>query len=347
LKTLFFLTSGFGDNLLALPLALELAEKTSLTVVAPAGPQADFFARCLPGVPVIRHNKSSGSFAKILWAGLSSDWVYPIGACTRGLRLLHLAAIHRRAIGFTSLNSSKAWQAEIGLQTALMPDLAKRAWKNNLRLLRPLGLDARRGWDDYVKILRPRLTVETPAPSRLVIHPGSAKYAGGIEKYKRWPVDRFAAVADRLLASGRFKSAAWILGPDDEDLEGGVKSAIGKAARGSEMEIVSYRKFGGSLIDLGGWLGASGHMLTNDSGLAHLASLYGTPLTALSSGLGQPSYTGQNGSASAVIMEPTECYGCAVGISTADAEKFTCEHDWACMDRITIEKVATAIASTN
>ena len=228
MKTLLFLTSGFGDNLLTLPLALELAEKTELTAVVPKGPQAEFFARCLPHVPFIRHDRSPLSFLRILKAGLTRTWVFPIGACTRGLRLLPLFAPHQRAIGFTSLNSSKAWQAEIGLRTALMPDLARRAWKNNLRLLPLLGLDSRRGWDSYVEILRPRLSAGRVEKERLVIHAGSAKYAGGIERYKRWPIDRFATVADRLLAVGRFKTVAWIVGPEDDDLEPGIRLDVAR-----------------------------------------------------------------------------------------------------------------------
>lgn len=345
MKTLAFLTSGLGDNLLALPLALELEEKTEATFVVPAGPQAEFFARCLPKARLVSHDRSARSFARIWAAGAGARWIYPIGSCTRAVRLLPLLRPGRHAVGFTSLNSAGAWQAEVGLETAFMPDLARRAWKNNLKLLAPLGLSSNRTWDDYVAMLEPRLPAEAACPERLVIHAGSARYAGGIERYKRWPVDRFAAVADRLLETGAFREAHWIVGPDDADLEPLVTRAIAAAPRGAGMKLVSYREFGGSLLKLYAYLRSAGHMLTNDSGLAHLASLAGTPLTAISSGLGQPSYTGQNGRRSQVLVNETECYGCAVGISTADAERFQCVADWACMDRISVERVIAAVES--
>jgi hypothetical protein len=157
-KTLLFLTSGFGDNLLTLPLALELEEKTDLTFVVPSGPQEKFFTNCLPNARPHPYNRGFFSLLRVLITGWGRDiWLYPIGACTRKLRLIHLLAFFRPAYGFTSLNSEKSWQAEIGLNACYMPDLAKRAWKNNLRLLGSLSLVTERGWDDYVKILSARL----------------------------------------------------------------------------------------------------------------------------------------------------------------------------------------------
>ena len=44
-------------------------------------------------------------------------------------------AFWRRAVGFTSLISKGAWLVEFGIDECLLPDLANRAWKNNLRLL--------------------------------------------------------------------------------------------------------------------------------------------------------------------------------------------------------------------
>ncbi|MBV9079788.1 MAG: hypothetical protein JO102_01575 [Elusimicrobia bacterium] len=346
MKTLTFLTSGLGDNLLTLPLALELEQSTDAAFVVPAGPQVEFFSTCLPRARIIAHDRSVSSFVRIWSAGAGRRWIYPIGSCTRAVRLLPLLRPGRHAIGFTSLNSAGAWQAEIGLETALMPDLAKRAWRNNLRLLPLLGLGSTRTWDDYVTILAGRLPPAPSDPGRLVIHAGSARYAGGIERYKRWPIERFAAVAERFLNRGEFADVHWILGPDDEDLREPVERAIAAARGRTPMRIVSYREFGGSLVKLFAYLKGAGHMLTNDSGLAHLASLGGTPLTSVSSGLGQPSYTGQNGERSTVVMEPTECYGCAVGISAADAAKFRCGFDWACMDRITVDRVTEAVEAS-
>jgi hypothetical protein len=339
-RTLLFLTSGFGDNLLALPLALELEEKTRLTCVAVKGPQADFFRRCLAGARIIDYDRALPNVVSILKAGFPAGvvWVYPIGACARGLRLLHLPAFYRLAIGFTSLVARNAWQAELGIDVCLLPDLAKRAWRNNLRLLPLLNLQTSRDWEDYTLQLKSRLTTAPRVAERLVIHAGSAHYAGSLERYKRWPLERFIHVAGMLLRDGRFKEVCWVVGPDDAELEAPLLRL------GSPHRLVSYKEFGGSLLAMGEFLSSAGHLLTNDSGLAHLASLYDVPLTAISSGIGQPSYTGQNGRRSQVIIEPTDCYGCCVGVSEEEARKFECRRDWACMDPITAERVAKAVA---
>ena len=344
-SSLLFLTSGFGDNLLGLPLAIELEEKTRLTIVTPAGPQTEFFARCLPQARAISYDKSWRSLIQILKTGWSCQvWIYPVGACTRKLRLLHLLAPFRPAFGFTSMNSHKAWQAEIGLKICIPPDFARRAWKNNLRLLPFLDLDLpRRLWLDYEEILRPRLKDSPRNGRRLIIHAGSARYSGNLERYKRWPLARFFKVAESLLQQKAFDTVDWVLGPDDVDLLPSLEELRRQSLWNSQMSLVSHTNFQGSLIKMGEYLSSAGYLLSNDSGLAHLASFYDVPMTVIMSGLGEPSYSGENNARCQLIIEPTECYGCAMGISAPQAEKFECPFEWACMDQITPERVLHSI----
>jgi len=346
MKTLLFITSGLGDNLITLPLALELEEKTQLTAVAPAGAQWEFFSACLPRSRVIAYDGSIASMITILKKGWASQaWVYPVGVSTRRVRWLHWLALFRRAIGFTSFVSRKAWLVELGFDDCLVPDLAKRGWKNNLRLLPLLGLTASKTWEDYIRILRPRLKRMPRKEHSLIIHAGSARYPGGLERYKRWPLERFFEVVSALLRSGAFREACWVLGPDDETLEPGLKDLIERSSHARQMSILSTRRSKMSLLETGSFLSSAGYLLSNDSGLAHLASLYEVPMTTLISGLGEPAHTAQNGSLSQILIEPTECYGCAVGISREDALRFQCHHEWACMDRITAGKVQKSISS--
>jgi hypothetical protein len=339
--TLLFLTSGFGDNLLALPLALELEEKTHLTCITLQGPQSEFFAQCLPNARHLVYDRSRSGLLPLLKAGIQDvTWVYPIGACARGLRLLHLAAIFRTAIGFTSLVARKAWQAEIGLDVCLLPNLAQPAWRNNLRLLQLLNLGTSRTWEDYTAILNSRLPTEKRIPDRLLIHPGSAHYAGRLERFKRWPLERFKAIADSLISDHQFKEVCWVLGPEDMELEEPLRKLFSDAP---EHRLISYKEFGGNLLSMGRFLSSAGQALTNDTGLSHLATLYNVPLTSILSGIGQPSYTGQSGTNTQLVIQKTPCQGCCVGISNEEAERFECHYDWACMNLITTERVLDVI----
>jgi ADP-heptose:LPS heptosyltransferase len=126
-------------------------------------------------------------------------------------------------------------------------------------------------------------------------------------------------------------------------MEPALAALIQASPSAQAMSIVNSREFGCDLLKMGEFLSSARYMLTNDSGLAHMATLYGVPMTSLTSGLGQPSYTGQNGSGVDLIMHPTECYGCAVGISTTEAEAFRCDYDWACMNKISTETVVDSV----
>jgi ADP-heptose:LPS heptosyltransferase len=79
----------------------------------------------------------------------------------------------------------------------------------NLRLARAIGLPA--GSDD-LEYWIPDSWRRNRIAGTLGIHPGSMAWKGN--ESKRWPYDRFAALARRYVASGR--SVRFFLGPHEE-----------------------------------------------------------------------------------------------------------------------------------
>jgi heptosyltransferase-2 len=100
---------------------------------------------------------------------------------------------------------------------------------------------------------------------------------------KRWPVEYFAALAQRLARDGY---AVWLLGsPNDRD----VAAAVLAARPEPVMEIVDLtgRTDLGTAIDL---MSTASLVVSNDSGLMHAAAAVDAPLVALF-GSSSPAYT--------------------------------------------------------
>ena len=102
-----------------------------------------------------------------------------------------------------------------------------------------------------------RPPVAGPAPGAVVVHPGAA--AGS----RRWPVDRFAAVAAALRADGH--RVVVTAGPSERDLA---------AAVGAEV-------VGPDLLGLAALVADAALVVCGDTGVGHLATAYGTPSVLL------------------------------------------------------------------
>ncbi len=105
-----------------------------------------------------------------------------------------------------------------------------------------------------------------PRDSALVVlHPG----AGSARK--RWPAERFAALAERLAARGY--AVAVTCGPSDEE----AVSHVRRHLREARVDILD----GLALEDLAAVLARARLVVGNDSGVTHLAALAGAPTLAL------------------------------------------------------------------
>jgi heptosyltransferase-2 len=97
---------------------------------------------------------------------------------------------------------------------------------------------------------------------------------------KRWPARHFAALARRLAAQGR---AVWLVG-SAKDAQAGAEIA---AASGGAARDLCGRTSLGEAIDV---LASADLVVSNDSGLMHVAAALGRPLVALY-GSSSPAFT--------------------------------------------------------
>lgn len=194
----------------------------------------------------------------------------PIGAW-----LCWAAGIPRR-VGLDSGGRGRAH----GLRVAASPDDPRRESEIYLDLARALGLPA----PDPRPVFRPSpedaaaaadlLASLAPGGPRVALHPGGGVNPGMTRTEKRWPLDRFADVAARLLA----RDARLVLlgGPEETPLTGELLRRLdpppGRAVSGAGR------------LGLGGAAAAIARCdiyLGNDTGVSHLAAAAHTPVLVL------------------------------------------------------------------
>jgi ADP-heptose:LPS heptosyltransferase len=128
------------------------------------------------------------------------------------------------------------------------------------RLLSESGIPADRG---RLELPRPRAAAPAWAHGATLLHPGAAAPA------RRWPVERFAAVARAELAHGRV--VAVTAGPGEEE----PASLLGALVPGARVVPP------GPLLALAALVAAAGRVVCGDTGVAHLATALDTPTVVL------------------------------------------------------------------
>jgi ADP-heptose:LPS heptosyltransferase len=106
----------------------------------------------------------------------------------------------------------------------------------------------------------------SPAPGAVVVHPGAAYPS------RRWPADRYAAVAAGLTAAGH--RVVLTGGPSERDLALGVARTAGL----STADVHAGRT---DLAQLAALVAAASLVVCGDTGVAHLATAYRTPSVLL------------------------------------------------------------------
>lgn len=149
----------------------------------------------------------------------------------------------------------------------------------------------------------------------VALNPG-AVYGGA----KRWPIERFAAVADGLVE----RCGVRIL------LIGSVQERSILEEVGARMQHPAINLGGRTNLQaLVGLLDRTRLLLTNDTGTMHMAAAVGTPVLAIF-GPTDPQATGPLASHSRIIREPVPCSPCLLR---------ECPIDHRCMTRITVDHV--------
>jgi heptosyltransferase-2 len=137
---------------------------------------------------------------------------------------------------------------------------------------------------------------------------------------KRWPAERFAAVADAL-AQGR-GATVLIFGSRAEQE---VARSVAAAMRTAPHDLSGRT----SLLEAAALIGRLAVFVTNDSGLMHLASAMSVPLVAVF-GPTDARTTSPLGERSRLLRHPVECAPCL---------KRHCPTDHRCMLAVTVEEV--------
>jgi ADP-heptose:LPS heptosyltransferase/uncharacterized protein YjbJ (UPF0337 family) len=127
------------------------------------------------------------------------------------------------------------------------------------RLLNEAGIPA-----DPDDLDLPRPPVRSPAPGATVVHPGAASPA------RRWPPERWAAVARAEVAAGR--DVVVTGGPAERELAEAVAAGL------PATTVLAGRT---DLLELAALVAEAGRVLCGDTGVAHLATAYRVPSVVL------------------------------------------------------------------
>jgi ADP-heptose:LPS heptosyltransferase len=131
------------------------------------------------------------------------------------------------------------------------------------RLLEESGIPADPG---DLRIPAPDVPAPEAAVGATLVHPGAASGA------RRWPADRWTAVAHAELAAGR--RVAITGSPDERELAEAVAEGAGLPAEA----VLAGRT---SLLELAAAVAAAARVACGDTGVAHLATAFGTPSVVL------------------------------------------------------------------
>ncbi len=296
-RLLVVMPNWFGETLFATPLLKAIRHADPRVFVAALGvpraqdilthnPRVDLFIPCDERG---RHKTLAAKWQLIgtLRANRFDAAIILRRSLTRAM-LLASAGIPRR-IGFA--NAKSGWLLTDRVPTPTAPLHKAHAY---LRLLSPLGLQASDGSYEYrvsdaerasaTALFRTHgVSGEQPI---VILHPG-ANWA-----HKRWPTERFAQLADRL-ASARPLAIVVTGGPDDQPLAEAMRAQT--AAR---LVVLAGQT---TLRQLAACLEQASLVVSNDTGILHLATALDRPVVALY-GPTSPVLTGPLGDPRRVIV---------------------------------------------
>jgi lipopolysaccharide heptosyltransferase I len=232
--------------------------------------------------------------------------------------VLARAAGGTRTIGLTRAHLREPL-ARLFYSRTVDPGAARHVVFKNLALLEPLGI---RTSSAAFPLRIPDTAVARDVASRFaggyaLINPGAAW------PNKRWPPDRFAAVARALHDRAGLRSLV-LWGPGEESLASAVAAGADGAAEMSPPTTI---------VDLFSICGAARLMVSGDTGPLHIAAAVGTPLVALFG----PTLPERNGPWSAADITISR-------VQTCDClYERRCRRAVRCIDDIAVDDVIDAV----
>jgi ADP-heptose:LPS heptosyltransferase len=244
---------GLGDFLTGVPAyrALRAAYPRHQIVLAAPGPLAPLAT--LTGA--VDRVLPTGELRPVLWAGPPPDVA---------------ADLHGNGPASHDLVRALAAPTTMMYASAAAPDVAGPWWDEGehevdrwCRLLEWHGIPADRG---VLRLRRPSGLGPPPVRQAVVLHPGAASPS------RRWPPERFAAVARALAAAGE---RIVITGTRAE------RPTAGRVARAAGLGPESVLAGQTGLAELAALVATARLVISNDTGVAHLAVAYGRPSVTL------------------------------------------------------------------
>ncbi|MDI3340199.1 MAG: lipopolysaccharide heptosyltransferase II [Sphaerobacter sp.] len=163
------------------------------------------------------------------------------------------------------------------------------------------------------------------SPPTVVIHPGGAVNPGTAMPAKRWPPERFAALADRLAAKAGVR--VLLVGAASDRA---AVAAVVRAARAPVVNLCGRL----ALEQLAGVIARAALYVGNDSGVSHLAAAVGTPTVTIF-GPTNPGRYRPLGARARVCAPPESWHGALVDLRRGSAPATSVE-------RVTVDMVAAA-----
>ncbi len=133
--------------------------------------------------------------------------------------------------------------------------------------------------------------------------PMIAIHVSARQEVKRWPIERFSQVADRIQQAG-WGMPVFIGASDDVP----IVAEVQKRMQTDSIDLAGQT----SLKELAALLRVSRLLITNDSGPMHLAAAVGTPVVALF-GPTDPRKIGPYGKGHVVLQQTEQCPACRTG----------------------------------
>lgn len=194
---------------------------------------------------------------------------------------------------------------------------------------RVVGLRVERPVLEFYPRAEERERAQLLLPNRqplVAIHPAGGRNPGMYLPAKRWPSERFAAIADRIIES-LGGSVVLIGGPGDE----GVAAAVIERMRNQPLDLTGRLTWG----ETGAVLERCDLCLGNDTGAIHLAVAVGTPVVAIF-GPSDPRMYGPYDGRSVALWKGQESLPPLRQVKPEDAsiEAVTVEEVWEAMERV-------------
>lgn len=155
-----------------------------------------------------------------------------------------------------------------------------------------------------------------PARRYAIVHPGAQW------RSRRWPVERFAAVADALAAAGLEVA---VTGTTNE---AGLAAALVAAMRARAVDLSGRTNLG----TLGALVERAALVVCNDTGLSHVAAALRTPSVVIASGSDVERWAPQDRALHRVLWRDVPCrpcthrvcpldeHACALGVTAGDVK---------------------------